>query len=175
MRVKKKIIKVSKYISLTEKKIYLKKSNEIYHSLNQQDYVSILAITKNKKFLLVKQYRPAIEKKTIELPGGLVDKNENHLTAAKRELAEETGYLAKKIIYLGSYYPDVGRLENKFHCYFCKDVKPVKDFKPEKNINIIEVTLNELKLLLQKKKILHFLHLGLIGLARLNNLVKFKI
>jgi hypothetical protein len=51
MRVKKKIIKVSKYISLTEKKIYLKKSNEIYHSLNQQDYVSILAITKNKKFL----------------------------------------------------------------------------------------------------------------------------
>ena len=43
------------------------------------------------------------------------------------------------------------------------------------NISIIEVTLNELKLLLQKKKILHFLHVGLIGLARLNNLVKFKI
>ena len=80
MRIKKKIIKVSKYISLTEKKIYFKKSEEVYHSLNQQDYVSILAITKNKKFLLVKQYRPAIEKKTLELPGGLVDKNENHLS-----------------------------------------------------------------------------------------------
>ena len=53
MIIKKKIIKVSKYISLTEKKIYLKKSEEVYHSLNQQDYVSILAITKNKKFLLV--------------------------------------------------------------------------------------------------------------------------
>ena len=73
MRVKKKIIKVSKYISLTEKKIYLKKSNEIYHSLNQQDYVSILAITKNKKFLLVKQYRPAIEKKTIELQEKMIE------------------------------------------------------------------------------------------------------
>lgn len=175
MRIKKKIIKVSKYISLTEKKIYLKKSEEVYHSLNQQDYVSILAITKNKKFLLVKQYRPAIEKKTLELPGGLVDKNENHLISAKRELVEETGYSAEKIIYLGSFFPDVGRLENKIHCYFSMNVEPIKNFKPEKNVNVIEVTLNELKSLLQKKKIVHFLHVGLIGLARLNNLVKFKI
>jgi len=175
MKIKKKIIKVSKYISLIEKKIYLKKSNEVYHSLRQKDYVSILAITKNKKILLVKQYRPAIEKETLELPGGLVDKNEIHLISAKRELVEETGYLAKKIIYLGSFYPDVGRLENKFHCYFSNNVELVKNFKPEKNISVIEVSLNELRLLMKNKKILHFLHIGLISLARLKNLIKFKI
>jgi 8-oxo-dGTP pyrophosphatase MutT (NUDIX family) len=175
MKIKKKKLKISKYISLTEKKIYLRKIGEIYHSISQRDYVSILAITKNKKFLLVKQYRPAIEKKTLELPGGLVDKNEKHLVSAKRELVEETGHIAKKIIYLGSYYPDVGRLENKFHCYFSKNVVPIKNFVSEKNIKVIQVSLNELKFLIKKKKISHFLHVGLIGLAKLKNLIKFKI
>ena len=46
---------------------------------------------------MVKQYRPAIEKFTIELPGGLRDKNELPKSTAVRELFEETGYRAKKL------------------------------------------------------------------------------
>ncbi|PIZ95494.1 MAG: hypothetical protein COX80_04340 [Candidatus Magasanikbacteria bacterium CG_4_10_14_0_2_um_filter_33_14] len=54
--------------------------------------VCILAITKNNKVVLTKQFRPGPEKILLEMPGGGVDQYESSLEAAKRELLEETGY-----------------------------------------------------------------------------------
>jgi 8-oxo-dGTP pyrophosphatase MutT (NUDIX family) len=174
MKIKKKIIRLSKYVSLVVKTVFFKKK-QIFHSFKQNDYVSILAYTKNKKFLLVKQYRPAIEKFTLEIPGGLVDKREKPINAAKRELKEETGYYAKKVEHLGSFYVDVGRLENKIHCYFAKNLIISKDFNKEPDLEIIEVNLYEFSNLIRQKKIIHFLHVGIVGLAKLKNLINIKI
>jgi ADP-ribose pyrophosphatase len=174
MKIKKKIIRLSKYVSLVVKTVFFKKK-KIFHSFKQNDYVSILAYTKNKKFLLVKQYRPAIEKFTLEIPGGLVDKREKPINAAKRELKEETGYYAKKIVHLGSFYVDVGRLENKIHCYFAKNLIISKDFNKEPDLEIIEVNLYEFSNLIRQNKIIHFLHVGIVGLAKLKNLINIKI
>jgi ADP-ribose pyrophosphatase len=113
MKIKKKLKKLSKYVTLVETTVFFKKKRELYHSFKQNDYVSILAFTKEKNYLLVKQYRPAINKFTLEIPGGLVDRGESPLKAAKRELKEETGYVVKDINYLGSFFADVGRLEKK--------------------------------------------------------------
>jgi len=52
----------------------------------------ILAITKENKVLLTKQFRPGPEKIFLELPGGVIDDNESPETAASRELLEETGF-----------------------------------------------------------------------------------
>lgn len=52
----------------------------------------VLALTKNNQVLLVKQYRPGIEKVLYEMPGGIVEKGEKPKNAIKRELLEETGY-----------------------------------------------------------------------------------
>lgn len=61
------------------------------------DAVNIFAVLKKKdgnhQVLVVKQYRPPMGKHTIELPAGLVDKDESPQTAALRELKEETGYV----------------------------------------------------------------------------------
>ena len=65
--------------------------------------VIILAKTDDDRILFVEQYRPPVKKKVIEFPAGLINdlnikKNESVITAAKRELLEETGYRAKKMV-----------------------------------------------------------------------------
>jgi ADP-ribose pyrophosphatase len=64
--------------------------------------VVIVAITDDEKLLLVEQYRPAVHKRVIELPAGLVGDGDRHAgetlqTAAVRELAEETGFSASEM------------------------------------------------------------------------------
>ena len=54
--------------------------------------VCVLALTKNNQVVLTKQFRPGPEKILLELPGGVIDKNETPKQAAKREFLEETGY-----------------------------------------------------------------------------------
>lgn len=64
--------------------------------------VRILVQNEQKEILLVRQYRHPIGKNTWELPAGGVDEGENALTAAKRELHEETGWAADSWVDLGS-------------------------------------------------------------------------
>jgi len=172
--VKKKVIKLSKYVNIIEKTIKVNNSLEKYHSFDQSDYVSILAISKKNKIILVKQFRPALKKYTIELPGGLRDKKEKHSITAKRELYEETGYKAKKLTFLGSFHPDSGRLENKIYCYFTDDINFDKKHSDEKYVHSFEISFQELKKLIKKNKIQHFLHVGIIGLAHIRGLLKLK-
>ena len=49
---------------------------ELYHAVGQQDYIAIVALTPDGRIPIVRQYRPALERFTWELPAGLVDKGE---------------------------------------------------------------------------------------------------
>ena len=63
--------------------------------------VIILAMTKDHKVIFTEQYRPPVKSKVIEFPAGLVNdetENESIFEAAKRELFEETGYEAKRMV-----------------------------------------------------------------------------
>lgn len=62
--------------------------------IDRKSVVIVLAITQDNEVYLVKQYRGALEKETLEVVTGQVDKGENPLTAAKRELSEEAGLTA---------------------------------------------------------------------------------
>jgi ADP-ribose pyrophosphatase len=63
-----------------------------YYSLRIADYVGILAITTDQRSLAVRQYRPAVERYTIEFPAGMGEAGETPLETAGGELLEETGY-----------------------------------------------------------------------------------
>ncbi len=93
-----KVLLAGKYLSL-----YKQNHWEFVKRNNCTGIVIILAKTKHDRILLVEQYRPPVRKRVIEFPAGLVNdhnpkKNESVLTAAKRELLEETGYHAKKMV-----------------------------------------------------------------------------
>ena len=81
---------------------------DVYHAFRQADYVQVMAMTREAKFILVEQYRPVVEQSTIELPGGLREDGESPETTALRELTEETGFAASELVPLIECYADVG-------------------------------------------------------------------
>ena len=66
--------------------------------------VTILPVIRKEKVVLIKQYRFPIEKEIWELPAGKLNKGENPEIAAKRELKEETGYIAEKLEKVSEFY-----------------------------------------------------------------------
>jgi ADP-ribose pyrophosphatase len=73
----------------------------------------MMAIDDKKRILLVRQYRLPAEKYIWELPAGKIDPGEKPLQAAKRELAEETGYTAKKWTKLASFWVSPGYVQER--------------------------------------------------------------
>jgi ADP-ribose pyrophosphatase len=73
----------------------------------------MMAVDDRKRILLVRQYRLPARSSLWELPAGRLDKGETPLRAAKRELAEETGYRAKNWKKLVTFYPSPGYVAEK--------------------------------------------------------------
>jgi ADP-ribose pyrophosphatase len=82
----------------------------------------VLPVDRNGSVLLVRQYRMPAGKYLWELPAGRIDSGEKPLTAAKRELAEETGYRARDWKRLASFYASPGFLSEKMHVYVARDL-----------------------------------------------------
>ena len=88
------------------------------------DGVVVIALTKERKVIFTRQYRHGTEEVLLQLPGGSYDKQrENPEIAATRELLEETGYKATKLIFLGevSMYPS--KMTKQVSIYLAKDVE----------------------------------------------------
>lgn len=89
--------------------------------IESPDWVNIIALTPEKKTVLIEQYRYGTEEIILEIPGGMIDGNEPAETAAKRELLEETGYSAERWIFLGSSRPNPAIQNNTVYHYLALD------------------------------------------------------
>ena len=87
--------------------------------------VAILAVNEENMLCLVQQYRHAIGRTTLEIPAGKMDKDasESREHAALRELREETGLLAGRLIPLGDVYPSPGILDERLSLFWAQDLK----------------------------------------------------
>lgn len=143
-----------------------------YYALKLLDYVSILAIDTESRVLLVRQFRPAVNEDTLELPSGHVEEGERPEEAARRELLEETGYEAKSLELLGILNPDVGRLSNKLWCFFAPNVSKRKDIAAEEGIELRRSSVDQLMNLIQEGKFSHALNIAVLFLAMLKGDLK---
>ena len=85
--------------------------------------VVIVAMKDNDTILMVKQYRYAISKVSLELPAGKLEKGEDVLLAAKRELHEETGYIANNWKSLGFIHTTPGICDEKLYLFLATDLQ----------------------------------------------------
>ena len=84
----------------------------------------ILPRFRDGRIILVRQFRLATGGSLWELPAGSLDKNESALHAAKRELAEETGYGSSSWRKLVQYYPSPGFLDEKLTLFLARNIRP---------------------------------------------------
>lgn len=142
-----------------------------FHSLAQADYVNTLALTAAGDILLVEQYRPAQERLTLELPGGLVDPGEAPADCAMRELAEETGYRAAAPRLLGRLSPDPGRLDNHAWGFFAAGAAPIPGWRAEPGVTPRLLGRDAFIAAIESGAFDHAGHLGIVGLALLRDLL----
>ncbi len=96
-----------------------------YYNYSRRDYVVIVAMDEYGQYLCVRQYRQGIHKVTVEFPAGGMEKGENPLETAKRELQEETGYISDEWTHLITI-PSVPTLaDNYAHVYLAKNCRKV--------------------------------------------------
>ncbi len=92
--------------------------------LSSVDWVNLVALTEDGRSVMVRQYRFGVGYPTLETPGGMVDAGEDSLTAARRELAEETGYGGGVWRYLGAVEPNPAFHDHLCHHWLAEGVVP---------------------------------------------------
>lgn len=161
---------LSRWVTLVEKDVAFDEAAppQTYHSFRQADYVGVLAMTPSGLVPLIRQYRPAVETHTWELPGGILEPGEAPIDCCRRELAEEVGLEARHVRSLGVTPAEVGRLENRHHMFFAETAEPSPAFVPEPGAVVEFVTVAELHARIRAGSLDHPLHLALILLYEMS-------
>lgn len=164
---------LSPWVTVVEKHVRFEDGlePEVFHSLALADYASILAKTPSGFIPIVRQFRPAVEQYTWELPAGLVDDGEDPIDTCVRELKEETGLDALNVQYLGAYLVDSGRLNNKVHVCFIKTSEPNPAFVPEPYMDLQFVTPETLKHYIRTGIFIHQIPISSLALASLHGIL----
>lgn len=95
--------------------------------LESVDWVNVVAFAGDGRLVMIHQFRFGVGYTTLEVPGGMVDPGEAPLTAARRELAEETGYTGGTWQYLGAVEPNPAFHDHLCHHYLARDVQLSRD------------------------------------------------
>ncbi len=109
---------------------------EVHHLQNEEDEkrtqrevvvhpgaVCVLPLFPNQTVMLIRNRRYAVGQILLELPAGTLEKNEDPINCAGRELLEETGYLAGRLKSLGNFFTSPGILSEKMYAYAAYDLE----------------------------------------------------
>jgi len=106
--------------------------------------VLVLAERGDGRIPFVRQYRYPIEKDLLELPAGKIDRGEDPRTSAGRELEEETGYRARTLDLVSSFYSSPGFCDELLHLFYSNDlIKTATDYEQDEEIVLEFYSLSE--------------------------------
>jgi 8-oxo-dGTP pyrophosphatase MutT (NUDIX family) len=163
--------KVSPWMQIIEREVEFSAGADthLYHAVGQPDYVAIVALTPGGTIPIVRQYRPAVERFTWELPAGLVDAGEVPEACCARELQEETGFAARAVHRLGGYAPCTARLSNNIHSFFVETGERGEAREADIEIRLLQPV--ELGSLILSGEFALQLHIGALLLAGLHGYI----
>ena len=126
-----------------------------YYVLEYPDWVNVIAITAEGKFLMERQYRHGLQWTGYEICAGVCEKGEEPLESAKRELYEETGYAGGEWKHFMTLSANTSTMNNVCHCFLAEGVKRIstQHLEPTEDISIHLLSTDEVRALLLNDEI----------------------
>lgn len=154
-----KIVYDTKYFKVRQDIVELPdKERKEWTYWDSRDSAMVIGMTREKKLIMIRQYRYLVKSEVIEFPSGSLKKDEVAEKAAEREFREETGYEIKSpLSKLGEFYETYGQLNRKIHLFFAKNAVKVKqNFAADEDIKeeteVLLVSFNQaLKMAVENK------------------------
>ncbi len=127
--------------------------------LHPGDWVNMIALSDDDRVLLVRQWRYGTAAESLEIPGGVVEPEEEDLVAARRELLEETGFEANDWQYLGTVEPNPAFQSNRCSSWLARGLRRVGEPEGdgEEEIRVEWAPLERIPELIESAEIRHSL------------------
>lgn len=165
-----RIIHQWKTLQLIEKEIRLPNQKTITHTqLLHPGAAVILPVLDTGEIIILKQFRPAIDKWLYELPAGTMEHGEDPLTCAKRELIEESGFAASSWQAMGACTPMAGFCDEIQYLFLAKDITPCDQYTCDDDevIYVERMTLSQIEQMICMDKITDAKTIACISKAKL--------
>ena len=96
------------------------------------------------RLVMIRNVRPAVEKRLIEFPAGTLEAGEQPSVCAARELIEETGYEASSLKPIGTFYTTPGMTDELMRAFFARGLKHVgQKLEADEDITVLDVPVSE--------------------------------
>ncbi|MEM2785126.1 MAG: NUDIX hydrolase [Candidatus Nitrosotenuis sp.] len=153
--MKKKIIYDGKILGLSIYDITVRGRKIRREMVEHRGAAAVLAFDENGKVILVKQHRFG-HGYILEIPAGTLNKGESPKHCAFREIQEETGYKATKLMHLLTYYPSVGYNKEAIYCFVAKGLKKVSEqtLDEDEIMSVVKIDLKRLIGMIKAGKII---------------------
>ncbi len=142
-------------------------SPDPHYVIGSPDFAVVIALDLSGNLLLVRQYRHGVQAHTLELPSGHVEVGESPEEAARKELLEETGYIAETFELLTDFSVSTARFSNRVWCYLARNARPQPQTMIEHGLKLVIHT-QGLRGLVEEKEFCNAVHYGAICHALLS-------
>src|SRR5919198_3405359 len=122
--IQKELIFRNPWIELYQDKVETRTGKVMDYTWYKSSDVAVIVpfLEKKENLVMIRQYRYPLRKVLLEFPAGHIENGEDAKKTAKRELLEETGYLANEIQYIYTYHPSVSKSRQSVHIFRAKDL-----------------------------------------------------
>lgn len=141
---------------------------EEFHVVEYPNWAATVCIDTEGRLVMVEQYRHGVARSSLELPAGVIEAGEDPIDGARRELLEETGYVANRWEYIGKCATDPSNHSNYAYLFLARDAylreKQVLD--AEEDIRVHTLPSKEVIAMIEQGELIHGIHMTAILWAR---------
>jgi 8-oxo-dGDP phosphatase len=152
------------WLVLRQQRFRLPSGSEIadYWISEYPPWVNVVAVTRDDQVIMLRQYRPGIKDVHYEIPAGMVEPGEDIEAAAKRELAEETGFGGGRWSLLTQLSANPALQDNITTTYLAEGVTQIGQAQPEatEDLRVHLVPTSEVSAIIDRGEIIQALHIA---------------